>query len=160
MNFKCYVMSNICIIRQGHPLFLYIFTWYVEVLSYSLTNDRHNGSIHGAPISIGGFRINHLFFVYDSIIFWKAYIEEWGDLQSILHKYEVSSRQRLDRDMITLFFSKNIKVETQHYLCSVIGITAMRYFEKYLGPPIMIEKRNILASGHSGGAQKFWKPWW
>jgi hypothetical protein len=59
------------------------------------------------PITRGGARSNHLFFVDDNLVFCKANIFEWGKMQKPC--IEVG----LNRENTSIFFSKNTKTEAK-----------------------------------------------
>jgi hypothetical protein len=61
-------------LRQGDPLSPYFFILCAEGLSSLLNQVEVDGSIMGIPITRGGTKINHLFFVDDSLFFCKATI--------------------------------------------------------------------------------------
>ncbi len=59
-------------IRQGDPISPYLFLICSEVLSSLLNHAEQVGIITGIPTSPKGPKLNHLFFVDDSLIFCKA----------------------------------------------------------------------------------------
>jgi hypothetical protein len=59
-------------LRQGDPLSLYLFLLVAEGLSYLLVKAENEGKVTGVPIIVGGFRLSHLFFADDSLIFCRA----------------------------------------------------------------------------------------
>lgn len=77
--------------------------------------------------------INHLFFANGSLIFCKANSLEWSRLVHLLDMYEKSSRQALNKEKTSIFFSFNTPKDVQHNIIQIIGIKAIGTFEKYLG---------------------------
>jgi hypothetical protein len=59
-------------IRQGDPISPYHFLLCAEAISSLLTQVDESGLIVGVPMSKRGPRINHLFFVGDSMLFYRA----------------------------------------------------------------------------------------
>lgn len=98
-------------IRQGDPLSPYIFILCVEALSYLIQNAETSRAIIGIPIARNQVHISHTFFVDDSLLFCKANPLEWSKLIQVLDIYELTSGQRLNKDKIFIFFSKNTKPE-------------------------------------------------
>ena len=84
-------------IRQGDPLSPYLFLLCAEGLSHLLHKAKQERHITGLAIARGGPKINHLFFVDDSVLFCKANAQEWGKVQLILESYERASGQKLNR---------------------------------------------------------------
>ena len=83
-------------IRQGDPLSPYLFLLCAEVLSSRLQVAEANGSLKGAPTSLKGPQINHLFFANDNLIFCIATRQAWENISTILEIYETASGQRLN----------------------------------------------------------------
>ena len=100
-------------IRQRDPLSPYLFILCAEGLNTLLHLAEREGKITGLPIAKGGTKINHLFFVDDSLLFCRANVSEWVHIQTILDLYEKASGQKLNWDKTSMFFSKNTKEETK-----------------------------------------------
>jgi hypothetical protein len=64
-------------IRQGDPLSPYLFLLCAEGLSSLLRGAERRNAVTGLAISRAGVRINHLFFVDDSLLFCRANVPEW-----------------------------------------------------------------------------------
>jgi hypothetical protein len=103
-------------IRQGDPLSSYLFLLCAEVLSEQLVNADRTCLLKGVSTSPKGPRINHLFFANDSLLFCRATPAEWHRLEGILELYERASRQMLNRDKTSIFFSRN----TDDYVKEII----------------------------------------
>jgi len=65
------------------------------------------GEIHGFSIYRNGPKQTHLFFADDCLIFCKSTLEECHKIQDLLGYYEVASSQMINKEKMTLFFSKN-----------------------------------------------------
>ena len=68
-------------IRQGDPLSPYLFLSCAEGLSALIQSTVDRGQMKGVKICRGGFRLSHLFFADDSLIFCKATLKECDELQ-------------------------------------------------------------------------------
>ena len=88
----------------------------------------------------GGPILSHLFFADDSIIFYKASIENCDSLQHVLNVYELASGQQLNRAKTSLYFSSNTAHEVQEEIKSKFGAQVIKQHEKYLGLPLLVGK--------------------
>jgi hypothetical protein len=127
-------------IRQGDPLSPYLFLLCAEELSHLLDKAEHERHITSLAIARGGPKINHLFFVDDSVLFCKASVQEWEKIQVFLELYERASRKKLNREKTSLFFSKNTPQGAKELLGNLVEVTPTNCFEKYLGLPSMVGK--------------------
>lgn len=84
-------------IRQGDPMFPYLFIICAEALSALLTRAEQKEIISGVPTSPRGPKISHLFLADDSILLYKSNAAEWRRLMKILGIYEKASGQKLDQ---------------------------------------------------------------
>lgn len=132
-------------LRQGDPLSPYFFILCAEGLSTALHRAEREKGITCLPITRGGTRLNHLFFADDSLLFCKASIPEWIQIQQVLEVYEMASRQKLNKDKTSLFFSCNTKEETKCHISYVAGVNYTQQYEKYLGLPALIGRSRISA---------------
>jgi hypothetical protein len=94
--------------------------------------------------SLGGTRVNHLFFADDSLLFCKANIFEWMHIQEVLRVYEEVLGQKLNRGKTSVFFSRNTKVDTRDHIMSVVGVNPTRQYEKYLGLPALVGRPGLM----------------
>jgi hypothetical protein len=81
-------------IQQGDPLSPYLFLLCVECLSSMLVNAEQDKKIPGIPIAANGFRLSHLFFLDDSLLFCRAKFLEWGQMLNLVKRYELASGQQ------------------------------------------------------------------
>lgn len=80
-----------CGVRQGDPLFPYIFLLCSEGLAFLLKWATKNNLSHGLSVSYHGPQVSHLFFVYDSLLFYHATLSNYQVICGILRKYELVS---------------------------------------------------------------------
>jgi hypothetical protein len=88
-------------------------------------------------------QLNYLFFADDSLLFCRTNIDEWNNMQEILEMYEKSFGQRLNKEKMSLFFSKNTKVEVRAHIKALAGVNSTQSYEKYLGLPSLIGRSRI-----------------
>jgi hypothetical protein len=90
-------------LRQGDPLSLYLFFLCAEGLSSLLMRVEQDERIIGVPIAAKGFKLSHLFFADDSLLFCRANFSEWGQVINLLHKYELASGQKMNNSKTAIF---------------------------------------------------------
>ena len=103
-------------LRQGDPISPYLFLLCTEGLSAMLKKEESDGQIKGVVVYKGASHVSHLLFANDSIVFCRASVEECDRLIKVLKEYEGDSRQKLNKEKTSLFFSKNTPRETQEYV--------------------------------------------
>jgi hypothetical protein len=59
-------------LQQGDPLSPYLFLICAEGLSALIRTVEMEGKLSGVPIAAGGYRLSHLFFADDSLLFCRA----------------------------------------------------------------------------------------
>ena len=127
-------------LRQGDPISPYLFLLCAEGLSAMLREEEEHGNIRGISVCKGAPQISHLFFADDSIVFWRANVDEGRRILKVLEDYEGESRQKLNKDKTSLFFSKNTKREVQEQIKQIFGAQIIQHYEKYLGLPPLVGK--------------------
>ena len=96
------------------------------------------GSLKGVAICRHGPRISHLFFADDSVLFCRATKDECQRVMNILAIYERGTGQEINREKTNIFFSSNTIQQTQTRIQQLMGILAIRLYEKYLGLPALV----------------------
>lgn len=75
-------------IRQGEPLYSYIYLLCTEGLSHLITQAEERGQITGFQVSRSGPSITHMLFADDYLLFCKATAQECHVLLTILQQYQ------------------------------------------------------------------------
>lgn len=125
-------------LRQRDPLSPYLFLFCAEGLSAFLRHAAERQAIHGVAVYRKAPRIFHLFFADDSLIFFRASLEECNELQRIFTLYESASGQQLNKAKTALFFNKNTPRAIQEETKTRFGAQFIRQHEKYLGLPSLV----------------------
>ncbi|XP_019184779.1 PREDICTED: uncharacterized protein LOC109179736 [Ipomoea nil] len=81
-------------LRQGDPLSPYLFIICAEGLSVLLQRAQDKGLIHGCRVARGAPPISHLFFADDSLLFFRANMQEASEIKNCLLLYESLSGQK------------------------------------------------------------------
>ncbi|XP_030970994.1 uncharacterized protein LOC115991444 [Quercus lobata] len=116
-------------IRQGDPLSPYLFLLCTEGLHGLISHAASEGHIRGISICRSGPRLTHLFFADDSLLFCKATTQECQYVQDLLRIFEEASRQKLNKDKTTLFFSKVTLHEVQTSITDMLGVPEIKQYE-------------------------------
>ena len=127
-------------IRQGDPLSPYLFLLCAEGLSALIHDVARNQQISGVSICRGCPIITHLFFADDSLLFYKANVQECQKLFSILQSYEAASGQKINADKSLVFFSPNTPQETKECILRFLRPMQDSRHNKYLELPSIIGK--------------------
>ena len=105
--------------------------------------------------------MTHLFFANDSLLFCKAKEQECHALVSILNKYEEASRQKINTDKSSIFFSPNTPQELRESILNILDPMQNSKHNKYLGLPSIIgrSKAQVFAEVKDRVAKKLtgWK---
>ena len=125
-------------LRQGDPLSPYLFLFCAEGFHSLIQREKLAGKLQGVSISRGGPKITHLFFTDDSLLFCKATTQDVTRIQHILNEYEMASGQQINRLKTTIFFSKSTPQANQDSILSMLGVPAIKQYEKYLGLPSFV----------------------
>lgn len=98
-----------------------------------LQKEKIAGDLKGVSISRGGPKITHLFFADDSLLFCKATTRDVNRIQGILTQYEKASGQQINRQKTTIFFSKSTPDSDKLAIQNMLGVPAIKQYERYLG---------------------------
>ena len=117
-------------LRQGDPLSPYLFLLCAMGLQGLVQKAEMEGSLKGVAICRHGPRISHLFFADDSVLFCRATEDECQRVLNILAVYERGTNQKINREKTNIFFSSNTIHQTQTRIQQLLGIPAIRQYEK------------------------------
>ncbi|XP_019184158.1 PREDICTED: uncharacterized protein LOC109179042 [Ipomoea nil] len=131
-------------LRQGDPLSPYLFIICAEGLSLLLQDSQTRGLIHGCRVARGAPSISHLFFADDSLLFFKANLQETMEVKRCLGVYEAYSGQAVNFNKSSISFSRNTRNEVKDLLAGALGVAQADDFGKYLGLPSVIGRNKKL----------------
>ena len=130
-------------IKQGDPLSPYLFLLYVEGLSSLIRKAVASHSLHGILSCTNGVNISHLLFIDDSFIFYQATVDECQYQLDLLRWCERPSRQAINRQKTSIFFSQNTTFEVKAAIQNLMGARIMKDCEKCLALPIVEGKLKV-----------------
>lgn len=106
-------------LRQGDPLSSYLYLLCTEGLVSLLNRAAFNQSLIGIKVCRRAPQLNHLLFVDDSLVFYKADRESLLSLLEVLSTYAKASRQRINSAKTTMIFSGNFWGSTREEIMSI-----------------------------------------
>lgn len=125
-------------LRQGDPLSPYLFLLCAEGLLGLLLQAERRGWLHGCQVARGAPAVSHLFFVNDSLLFFKASKEECIRLKECLRMYEIASGQKMNLEKSSISFSRNVSQAHRADLSTLLGVSVMDNLGMYLGLPSIV----------------------
>ena len=125
-------------LRQGDLLSPYIFLLCALGLQSLLQKAKANDDIRGVAICRNGPRVSHLFFADDSALFCRAAEAECQRILDVLAVYERGSGQKINREKTNIFFSSKTQAQVKFRIQELLGVPAIRQYEKYLGLPTLV----------------------
>lgn len=123
-------------IRQGDPISPYLFVLSIERLFQAIVKNVENGLWNPIQITRGGPKISHLVFADDLIFFAEENTDQAQMIQNTLHKFCLSSWQKVSHDKTRVYFSKNVPRLLRKDICDTMGFNSTEDLGKYLGVPI------------------------
>jgi hypothetical protein len=125
-------------LRQGDPLFPYLFILCAEGLSSLISRAEASGDLTGTAICKGAPRVTHLLFVDDYFLFFKACERQAQTMKTILQLYEEASGQAISLPKSEIFYIRNVPDTLKLSLTAIMGVQAVLGTGKYLGLPSVI----------------------
>ncbi|XP_038708506.1 uncharacterized protein LOC120003560 [Tripterygium wilfordii] len=120
------------------PLSPLLFVICIEALSNRFHQLEVSGNMEDIPFGGGNIRDSHLFFADDCLLFYRATLEAWEYVRSVLTKYEEILGQKLNVEKMSFFFSKHTSDGVKDLLKATIGVQEIKAYEKYLRLRIVI----------------------
>ncbi|XP_073137815.1 uncharacterized protein [Henckelia pumila] len=122
-------------LRQGDHLSPYLFVLYAHGLSSSILSIEEHRALTGVRIASSCTSITHLLFADDSLVFFKATINDCEAIRNCLIRYEKASGQLINYEKSSVSFSPNTNAAMAESIKSSLAISIMQSHEVYLGLP-------------------------
>jgi hypothetical protein len=132
-------------LKQGDPLFPFLFIIGSEVLSRLLFREEAFGNLKCMFIARTTPAIPHLLFADDLLIFGKANHKEATSIQTCLTKYCHWSGQSINNGKSSIRFSSNTQPSTAALILDILPFSPNHTKSIYLGLPIMFGNSKIAA---------------
>lgn len=104
-------------LRQGDPLFSYLFFICIEGFTALLQDYERRKMIKDIKVARSAPSISHMFFKDYSYIFCKTSMESVDLILQMLKNFEKASGQQIKVDKSSVFFSKNATNSLKRELC-------------------------------------------
>lgn len=125
-------------LRQGTPLSPYLFIKIAEGLSSLIKATMNGGENHGVANAKDIPNVSHLFFVNDSIFFFKANATEAHCFKNILNSYAKASGQVINLDKSTMGFSEHVGWGVRDIVRGILGVRREGCSGNHLGLPSLV----------------------
>lgn len=122
-------------LRQGDPLYPYLFILVADVLSHMIIKAQEQNRIQGITWGDHGPVLTHLFFADDALLFARASPEEVYQLVTILNCYSMASGQKINVTKSGLICGKLINPILKQNLARILNMRLWENPGKYLGLP-------------------------
>ena len=120
-------------LRQGDPMFPYLFILGQEVLSRMLDHELRLKKISGIKTSITRPTITHVMYADDIVLFSKAFGKDATSPNRVLEKYCSWSGQALNRNKSGVFFFRHTHSHTHRSVKNILHIKNLKKDAVYLG---------------------------
>ncbi|KAL9690018.1 hypothetical protein QQ045_010411 [Rhodiola kirilowii] len=130
-------------LRQGDPLFPYLFLLCSEWLSMKIEEEAAGRRLKGVRVCQGAPMITHLFFADDSTFFMKATEQNAVCLKEVLRMYEAISGQRINNAKSEVVFSRNVDTRSRQVIKDLFAVKEVERHTKYLGLPIVFSHNKV-----------------
>lgn len=122
-------------LRQGDPLSPYLFLFVADGLSTILSSAVRTGDLVPLKVCRQAPGISHLLFADDSLLFFKANVEQATVVKEALNLYERCTSQLLSPAKCSMLFGKHCSDQTQPGIKSLLDVQQNSFEDKYLGLP-------------------------
>ncbi|KAL0365728.1 UNVERIFIED_CONTAM: putative mitochondrial protein [Sesamum angustifolium] len=127
-------------LRQGDPLFPYLFLLCTESFSSLLQLAKREGRIQGVSVCRAAPPISHLLFADDTLIFCRACLESTQAVLDILEVYRKASGREINFAKSSVAFSKNTREDLCSSIMTTLTIRRENKMELYLGLPSKVAR--------------------
>lgn len=131
-------------VRQGDPLSPFLFL-ICGGLSSLMRLAMQRSALGGVKASRSVPQVSHLLFTDGSILFGEATKRGACSLKQILIEYENCSRQCVNYDKSTVFFSTNTQEGDKVVISRVLGVRSSNNLERYPGLPNMMGRKKKMS---------------
>ncbi|XP_048229537.1 uncharacterized protein LOC125370011 [Ricinus communis] len=117
-------------------------------LSSILDNATSQGLIHDFKVARDNPAISHLFFIEDSLIFYRANAAEYGYFKNCLHQYELEFGHLINFEKSAISFSPNTNNNKIEYVKQLFGFSMVYGHHVYIGLPTFSMRNKWIQFGY------------
>ena len=128
--------SSFMDLRQGCPLFPFLFVLCSDMLSRSLNELFHKGSLHGYQPRQHDLSFTNLMFVDDLVLMVKASINNARLPMKIIESYCTQFRQQINVQKSQIRFSSKIDMRVKQQILEICSVPLKQGVWNYLGVPL------------------------
>ena len=110
-------------LQQGDPLSPFLFLFVADALSALLSKSVSEGSLNGVSICRGAPVISHLLFADDSLLFFKAEVQQAERVKQVLVEYGQATGQLINPEKCSIFFGETCPIRVQEDIKTVLGVS-------------------------------------
>lgn len=130
-------------LRQGDPIFPYLFLFCANILSLALSKEEGMGKFKGLQVGRRGVSFTHLLFADDSLFFFQNDKASVHSLRNTIQWYCSVSGQCINFHKSELFCSPNIPTSNQESLASFLQVNLVQHPHKYFGMNLKLRGRRV-----------------
>jgi hypothetical protein len=123
-------------LRQGDPLFTYLFIICQEILFRLIEKEHALGLVSGVRMNRTGPAFTHVMYADDLFLFARANMREVKILDDCLDKFCLWFGQMINRDKSGIVFSKLVQRDRKRAIKSELNMKAISKQATYLGAPL------------------------
>jgi hypothetical protein len=122
-------------LRQGDPLSPYLFLFVADGLSKLISKKVETQALQELHICRGAPGISHLLFADDTMLFFKASVDQANTIKEILDTYTRCTGQLINPGKCSILFNEKGQQGVQEQVKQVLGVEKSTFEPKYLGLP-------------------------
>uniref|UniRef100_A0A8R7V269 Reverse transcriptase domain-containing protein n=1 Tax=Triticum urartu TaxID=4572 RepID=A0A8R7V269_TRIUA len=122
-------------LRQGDPLSPYLFLFVAEGLTRIMRKEVEEGPITPIKVARGSPGISNLLFADDSMLFFRASVEQAKVIRSALDRFQSGIGQLLSTSKCSVLFSERCPSNIQTEVKNILLVETSTFESKYLGLP-------------------------
>uniref|UniRef100_A0A453QXK3 Reverse transcriptase domain-containing protein n=1 Tax=Aegilops tauschii subsp. strangulata TaxID=200361 RepID=A0A453QXK3_AEGTS len=124
-------------LRQGDPLSPFLFLFVADALSALLHDAIQERGLEAIKICQNAPAISHLFFVDDSLLFFRSSTDQAAIVKDVLNTYASATGQLINPSKCSILFADSCPNPVVDEVELILGVTQQEFEPKYLGLPIL-----------------------